>query len=1064
MAPIVGEIEKITINSSADVWSGGTVTVGGVVVTIPRNLLINLPNDYQTLHQLYDNAPAACRATGETGLAKTDRCNGRATGAQVNIKANITVNGNLIAGQVDVFKALETVNGAITYISYSDGYFRVNGIPNDAATGTMIRVNDPTSRHTIQKGLGCSAGTLNCSPDIRFKVDPDNYTFVYATGYPPCIPTTANGQNDVNCPQTNRPAQPVGPGTSFNNAAVTSPPPVPDSTHFAPIKVGDSVTASGSFETVNGTTFLSAWAVRVQVDLTTKHGDSTQPDYLFINDAEWDGPAYPAGRVRGRILTTATDHQDALNFADIDYFSVHYDPLTNSQHEQILYSVVNNKKQGAVVFGIPNGVYDSQIRMDFFPGAPSLGGDPCIALNAAGAVPNVNIASFCSTGAGTTLDNFNLMVPVFREVMARSRHAVALAAGVTAHDIHGNFAPSGQYKLPTSINYGAFEDINLALFDFPFQFSGTPWLMDRRLSPNGCIPAGQCESSPQPLDPFPFEGYDPRLVSADFGVVVVGGGGKGGAGVSGNTPLPNPDRVLSFWPFGTGLTNPNVLAWPPASPPAIAITPVPESNIFAPVAVNDNAVTDKDTPAPINVISNDVSVLGAIDPASVQIVTPPIHGTLSSIFSGNVTYTPATGYTGPDTFTYKVASSSGVGISGGYSNVATVSVTVVAPPTATNETVTTFTGASQFAINVISNDTPGTYPINPASVNIVSNADCVGGTATLPNPVNGTILFNPPNVAGLCHFSYTVSDSATPPRISNVATVTVTVNPVNTPPVANHDTAFTTFGSTITINVLANDTSTSALDPATVSISGITGGAIVTPNANGTVQYTAPAVVGVGPYTFNYTVKDVTGMQSNSASVVVTLVSPPTASTDSATMAGGAGTSTLIDVLTNDSAAAPATLVPASVAIVGAPTHGSVSVNPADGKVTYYPNPGYVGGDTFTYHVKDNLGVVSNNAIVTITVNAPATESLTVTEAQYIVSSDTWRIYGTSTNHGGTVEAFNNPTAGTSSLGTALVDSDGNWMMTSTGANLPPNAQLQISVQSVTNSAVKLEGIILVVR
>src|SRR5689334_22477039 len=124
MTPIAGQIEKITLNSPADVWSGGTMTVGGVVVIIPRNLLINLPNDYQTLRQLYDNAPAACKATGETGLAKTDRCNGRGTGAQVDIKANRTDHGNLIAGQVDVFKALETINGTITYISYSDGYFR----------------------------------------------------------------------------------------------------------------------------------------------------------------------------------------------------------------------------------------------------------------------------------------------------------------------------------------------------------------------------------------------------------------------------------------------------------------------------------------------------------------------------------------------------------------------------------------------------------------------------------------------------------------------------------------------------------------------------------------------------------------------------------------------------------------------------------------------------------------------------------------------------------------------------------------------------------------------------
>ena len=71
----------------------------------------------------------------------------------------MTDSGNVIAAQVDIFKALEAVTGTITYISYTDGYFRVNGILNDPTTGVMIRVNDPTTRHTIQKGIGCAANT-----------------------------------------------------------------------------------------------------------------------------------------------------------------------------------------------------------------------------------------------------------------------------------------------------------------------------------------------------------------------------------------------------------------------------------------------------------------------------------------------------------------------------------------------------------------------------------------------------------------------------------------------------------------------------------------------------------------------------------------------------------------------------------------------------------------------------------------------------------------------------------------------------------------------------------------
>src|SRR6185369_10031712 len=123
-----------------------------------------------------------------------------------------------------------------------------------------------------------------------------------------------------------------------------------------------------------------------------------------------------------------------------------------------------------------------------------------------------------------------------------------------------------------------------------------------------------------------------------------------------------------------------------------------------------------------------------------------------------------------------------------------------------------------------------------------------------PNQGNGTLLYIAPANPGTCTFSYTVSDSATPPHTSTVTTVTVTVNPVNVNPVANPDTAFATVNSTININVIANDTTTSALDPAPVTTSGVTGGS-ANALANGIVAYTAPGAPGL--YSFNYTVKDV---------------------------------------------------------------------------------------------------------------------------------------------------------------------------------------------------------------
>jgi hypothetical protein len=958
--PITGEIEGLTLTTPGDVWSGGTVTVGGQMIILPRNLLINLPNDFQTLQQLYSNAPAACIATGESGLAKADKCNSRATGAQVTILANRTDSDNVIAGQVDIVKALESVSGTITYIDTSGGYFRVNGDPaNAAGTGVMVRVNDPPlgnpalGRHTVQQGAGCAVGnTLNCSPDVRFKVDPDNYTFAYISGYPACIPTSGN---DPNCPATNRPAP--APQTLLTN-------PVPivaaDSRRFAPIQLGDSVKADGSFETVGGVTFLSASSVRVLVDLTTRTTDAlgspdlTQVDYLIINEAGWDGPAYPAGRVRGRYLTNAT-----LRGTEVDYFSVHYDPVNNAPHEQILYSTQFNKQQGAVIFNVPTGVYDSQIRFDFLPAAKILGNEPCIALRqgpvfdskkfgpGTPVIPGVDVTTYCtSSTAGTpqdVIDNFNLMVPIFREIMAHSTRSY-VATG-QALDIHGRPTQSGKYKLPNAIAYGAFEDINLGMSAFPVQFSGNPWLLDRRLSPNGCI--GPCELTQQPLSPFPFEGIDPRAIAPTFGFV--------------GTVLPTPNRMFAFMNTAGQMTG--QLAWPPANPPAFPILATPVLSLFPPFADEDAASTKAGVPVTVSVLANDVAVFGTIDPASVKIASPPASGLTQVNPDGTITYTPTPTASGVITFSYTVANNYG-----SVSAPGNVNITIVSAPLAVNDAASAAAGTI-VPINLTANDVAGSSPISLTSLLVVSPLPASCGT--LVNQNNGTVnLIAPSSVPlGACSFSYTVTDTSTPPLLSNVATVTVTITAPNLPPVAANDFATAIAGSTISINVIGNDTSaTSTINPASVLVDLPSGGSAVA-NPNGTVSYTAPSAP--GSYFFAYTVKDnlVPPQVSNAALVVVTVTGtdiPPVANNDAAgTVVNSALT---LNVLANDTSAT-STLDPTSI-VVTTPTGGSAVAN-ANGTVTYTA-PATVGSYSFTYTVKDKFvpPATSNAATVQMTVAA----------------------------------------------------------------------------------------------
>ncbi len=104
----------------------------------------------------------------------------------------------------------------------------------------------------------------------------------------------------------------------------------------------------------------------------------------------------------------------------------------------------------------------------------------------------------------------------------------------------------------------------------------------------------------------------------------------------------------------------------------------------APVAVDDAASTPQDTPVLISLLENDSDVDG---PAlSIQSLSTPAHGTLVNHGDGTVTYTPAAGYIGPDTFNYVVTD-------GEFSDSATVTVDVQA-----SQVTLTFSNNSQTTI------------------------------------------------------------------------------------------------------------------------------------------------------------------------------------------------------------------------------------------------------------------------------------------------------------------------------------------------------------------------------
>ncbi|HEX9339191.1 MAG TPA: VCBS domain-containing protein, partial [Pseudonocardiaceae bacterium] len=275
-------------------------------------------------------------------------------------------------------------------------------------------------------------------------------------------------------------------------------------------------------------------------------------------------------------------------------------------------------------------------------------------------------------------------------------------------------------------------------------------------------------------------------------------------------------------------------------------------------------------------------------------------------------------------------------------------------------------------------------------------------------------------------FSYTMQDAA---GASSTTQVTVTIHGQNDNPVANNDTATATeaggtnngtAGTNITnFNVLTGVGAGSVADTDVDSVangetqvvqgvavgdvhlgpalttgvgSGISGAGAanygtLTLNSNGSYSYTVnqsnATIEGLNTGghqddVFTYTMHDTAGATSNAtitihingandAPVAVndgTALAPAYIAFESRTLDTAA--SSLPSVRANDTDVDNATNTLTATKDTN-PGHGTVTVN-ADGSFTYTPTAGYLGGDSFTYHVTDPGALSSNSATAFIDV------------------------------------------------------------------------------------------------
>jgi Bacterial Ig domain len=137
----------------------------------------------------------------------------------------------------------------------------------------------------------------------------------------------------------------------------------------------------------------------------------------------------------------------------------------------------------------------------------------------------------------------------------------------------------------------------------------------------------------------------------------------------------------------------------------------------------------------------------------------------------------------------------------------------------------------------------------------------------------------------------------------------------------------------------------------------------ITDDTTGAFQY-VPAQDYFGPDSFTFDITDPYGTVSNTATEQMTVADiAPTANDGSVettpdTAVGGTLSASL---------AYPTQTL--NFSLVSGPAHGKLSVSAGTGQFNYVPTRGFAGGDSFTFHVTDAYGTVSNVATETVTVN-----------------------------------------------------------------------------------------------
>ncbi len=368
-----------------------------------------------------------------------------------------------------------------------------------------------------------------------------------------------------------------------------------------------------------------------------------------------------------------------------------------------------------------------------------------------------------------------------------------------------------------------------------------------------------------------------------------------------------------------------------------------------PKANNDIVTTQRNLAANINVLKNDV-LNGTL--VSLSVIKNPTHGT-ASILNNTVVYSPLLNFCGgSDTLQYKVCNGTGCDSAFVFISVVCDSPSMPKKPVAINDSYTTKKNQS-FVFKPTLND----------QINGV-----LSGVSTVTLPLHGAIsfmgidslIYTPQTgYCGQDTFRYRLTNTD---LLSDTAFVFITVTcdtPPPAKPIAVADNATTKKNTSVTINVLLNDTPNGTV---TVSINQNpkNGTAVVT---NNQVVYTPTTGFCGASDTLRY--KICNNFDCDSAFVIITVTcdttpppAKPIAVADNA--ATKKNTPVTVNVLLNDT---PNGIV--TVSINQNPKNGTAVVT--NNQVVYTPATGFCGAnDTLRYKVCNAVGCDSALLIVAV--------------------------------------------------------------------------------------------------